>query len=716
MHMKAVASLFFGGTLLLSAAEGAQQDAVFRIGTFDYSSSEFVQEAAKTPVKFIVGQSDAAKDWPSTQLAAFPAGSPGPDAAGSTEPRSIVFSLPQAPAASYRLRVSFLIESPSVPAVQVGINGKHGMFYLHPKLDYNQGDLISSYYPAYSSAELNFSFSGNMLRQGTNTITLQPIEETEKVIPGAALVFDAVELDRNMGREDDKTSSAQLQPTIFYQQQQGQMEENVDVFLRFHGPVKAGDPVDLAIGGKSSHQSLRGNQDFGEEKLRFAVPEFPANSRAVLTWNGDGHRQHKEETISPGKKWTLFLVPHIHLDVGYTDYQAKVAAIQSRVIDEAMDFTAQHPDFRFSMDGEWDLEQFLKTRTPAEQQRVTTAIQKQQLFVPAQYASLLTGFSTAETLIRSLYPSANFSRLHNTPFNYANITDVPSYTWSYASVLASAGIKYLLAGSDNVRAPVLLEGRLNEKSPFWWQGPDGEKILLWYSRHYMQMQLLFGLPPEVEAGHETIPLFLQMYEQPSYRANAAIIFGTQVENTDLFPQQAELAGDWNRVYTYPKMEYSGFYDALKNIADQSGDSIPTIRGDGGPYWEDGMAGDAFYTAMERENESRGPSAEKLETLTSLINPKLAADKADIDRMWTEMVLFDEHTWTASNSITDPASDEVVSQLKVKDSHAVNAKALSGHQNADWVERNRSLGAGKVKTLKVDAIPLRVFRQHGIPRY
>jgi alpha-mannosidase len=702
MRMKVVATLLFGGAFLLSAgaklstaAEGTQQDAVFRIGTFDYSSSEFVQEAPKTPVKFIVGQSEAAKDWPSTQLAAFPASSSVPDSAGSPEPRSIIFSLPQAPGASYRLRVSFLIESPSVPAVQVGINGKHGMFYLHPKLDYNQGDLISSYYPAYSSAELMFSFPGSMLQQGTNTITLQPIEETEKVIPGAALVFDAVELDRNTSREDDKTSSAQVQPTIFYQQQQGQLEEAVDVFLRFQGPVKAGDPVDLAIGGKSSHQALRGNQDFGEQRLRFAVPEFPASSRAVLTWNGDGHRQHKEETISPGKKWTLFLVPHIHLDVGYTDYQAKVAAIQSRVIDEAMDFTAQHPDFRFSMDGEWELEQFLKTRTPAEQQRVTSAIQKQQLFVPAQYASLLTGFSTAETLIRSLYPSANFSRLHNTPFNYANITDVPSYSWSYASVLASAGIQYLLAGSDNVRAPVLLEGQLNEKSPFWWHGPDGQKILLWYSRHYMQMQLMFGLPPEVEAGHDTIPLFLQMYEQPSYRANAAIIFGTQVENTDLFPQQAELAGEWNRVYTYPKMEYSGFYDALRNIADQSGDSIPTIRGDGGPYWEDGMAGDAFYTAMERENESRGPSAEKLETLTSLINPKLAADKADIDRMWIEMVLFDEHTWTASNSITDPASDEVVSQLKVKDSHAVNAKALSAslveNSTASIVE---SISAGK----------------------
>ena len=665
--------LFLGGTTLRAATE--EPNKVFRIGIFDHASSEFAQEAQKSPVKFIVNQSDAAKDWPASQLAVFPAGTPVSEASNAAGPREITFSLDQAPAAAYRLRMSFLIESPSVPAIQVGINGKHGTFYLHPKLDYNMGNLLSSFYPAYSSAEVVFSFSGSMLHQGANTISLQPVEQTEKEIPNAALTYDAVELDRDTSRKESEASSAEIQPTIFYKQQQGQLQEMVDVFIRYAKPANASDSVDLAIAGKHYHQTLRGKQDFGEEKVQFAVTEFSPGSRAELTWSGEGRHQHRDQTVDPGKKWTLLLVPHIHLDVGYTDYQAKVAAIQSRVIDEAMDLTAQHPDFRFSIDGEWDLAQFLKTRTPAEQQRAITAIQKQQLFVPAQYASLLTGFSTAETLIRSLYGSANFSREHNTPFNYANITDVPSYTWSYASILASAGLKYFLAGSDNVRAPVLMQGRLNENSPFWWEGPDGQKVLLWYSRHYMQMQLMFGLPPEIEAGHETIPLFLQMYERPTYRANSTIIFGTQVENTDLFPQQAELAGQWNNVYAYPRMQYSGFYDALKNIADQFGDNIPTVRGDGGPYWEDGMAGDAYYSAMERENESRAPSAEKLETLTSLVNPNLAADKGDIDRMWTHMVLWDEHTWTASNSITDPASLEVVHQLEVKDSHAVDAKAL-----------------------------------------
>ncbi len=658
---------------------------VFQIGVFNFSSVEFAGGTPKEPVDFVVGESTPAKDWYARQPAELVSAvgtHPGNNAA---RPRTITFSLDHAPAAAYRLRVSLLVESANVPALRVNIDGKRGMFYLQPKLDpYNIGQANSLYDPANSYADVAFTFSGGYLHRGTNTIALQAIEEADTAVPDAGLTYDAIELDRDPEGLHSGASSAQIVPTVFYRRRQGILEETVDVILRYAERVKPDSSADLTIAGKHYRQALRGGQDFGEEKLEFAVPEFPAQTEAQLGWNVGDQQQHKEETIDPEKKWTLFLAPHIHLDVGYSDYQGKVAAIQSRVMDEAMDLTAQHPDFRFSMDGEWDLAQFLRTRTPAEQQCAIGAIQKGQLFIPAQYANLLTGFPTAETLIRSLYASANFSREHGAPFNYANITDVPSYSWSYASVLAAAGIKYFLAGSNyhNSRAPVLPQGRLNENSPFWWEGPDGQKVLFWYSRGYSLMMHLFGLPPQLSAVHDTLPLFLQQYEHSGYRANAAILFGTQPENTDLFPQQAELAQQWNSVYAYPKLQYSGFHDALKNIAQQFGKDIPTVSGDGGPYWEDGIASDAYYAAMERENESRGPSAEKLATLTSLVNPHLAADKKNLDRMWTDMVLMDEHTWDSYNSIFDPTSLEAVQQLAVKDLYAVNA-----HAQADFLTRN-----------------------------
>lgn len=677
-------TLFFAALLTVAAcvpafaapAQPDRQRVVFQIGTFDYSSNEFHDGAPEAPANFIVGKSVASKDWNATQsVVLIPV-----SGAQKTSPRTIHFTVEGKPFSSYEMHLAFLLESNAVPAIQVGINGRQGTFYLHPKLDYHNGDQGDSFYPAYSRADVTFRFPGKYLHRGDNVISLQPVES--KVVAGGTLTYDAIALTGETEPFRANGSAAQIVPTIFYKQAHGQLEERVDVFVRHEGAFSSNGAVDLAIGGKTYHQPIREDGAFGESKLEFAVPEFPAGTKAEVSWREGGKRNHSEATLTPQKKWTLYLVPHIHLDVGYSDYQAKIAAIHSHVIDEAMEMTDAHPDFRFSLDGSWPLQQFMETRTPAQQQRAIAAMQKHTLFEPANYANLLTGFPTAETLLRSFYPSANFSREHGTPFNYATITDVPSWSWSYASILASAGIHDLLGGSNNYRAPVLLQGRLNEDSPVWWQGPDGQKVLLWYSRIYQQMQMLFGLPPELAAGEDTLPLFMQQYERPGYHANAAILYGSQVENTDLFPAQSTLAAKWNSEYAYPRIEYSGFHHALESIAAQFGGDIPTIRGDGGPYWEDGMASDAYYTAMERRNEARALSAEKLATLSSLVNPLIAANKPALDRMWTNMVLMDEHTWDSYNSTSQPASMEAVKQLKIKDQYAVNAKA-----EVDFIARN-----------------------------
>lgn len=674
--------VFFGAFLMVVTsaslyAAPAQTNAkgVFQIGAFDRSSNEFPGGTPDRPVNFIVGKSDPAKDWYAMQNV-LDLSAP---AAKTPTLRTIHFILGSNSSPSYELHLAFLIESNAVPAIRVGINGKQGTFYLHPRLDFYNGDQWDSFYPAYSRADVAFRFPGQYLHSGDNVIMLQPVED--KQVAGGTLTYDAVALIRESEPFRASASTTQIVPTIFYKQLNGQLNELVDVFIRHNEPI-ANTAVQLTIGGKTYRQTTHGGTAFGEEKLEYEIPEFPAGTKAEVTCSMRGREGHYQAALTPQKKWTLYLIPHIHLDIGYSDYQAKIAAIHSHVIDEAMEMMAAHPDFRFSLDGSWPLQQFMETRTPAQQQHAIAAMRNQQLFVPANYANLLTGFPTAETLLRSLYPSADFSREHSTPFNYATITDVPSWSWSYASILASAGVHDLLGGSNNYRAPVLLQGKLDENSPVWWQGPDGQKVLLWYSRIYQQMQMLFGLPPELAAGEDTLPLFMQQYERSGYHADAAILYGSQVENTDLFPAQSTLAAKWNSAYAYPRIEYSGFHHALESIAAQFGSDIPTISGDGGPYWEDGIASDAYYAAMERRNEDRAPSAEKLATLTSLVNPLLAANKPALDRMWTNMVLMDEHTWDSYNSVSQPASLEAIKQLAIKDQYAVNAKA-----EVDFIARN-----------------------------
>ncbi len=654
---------------------------VFRIGTFDRSSAEFSSGTPEHNVDFIVSQSTAAKDWFSAQPALLSSAGKVQQVATPAAPRAITFVLAGSPASRYELHVALLVESASVPALKIGINGKRGIFYLHPRLDYSNGDQWDSFDPVYSSADVNFAFSGKYLHSGTNTITLEVVEQAEEEVPDARLNYDAIELDRIPQDAGGPTAAVQLVPTIFFRREGGVLQEEVDAFIRHSGKFSNENRAQLTIAERNYSAPSPDEYDFGDEKVRFWVNDFNPKSEAKLLFRGEGGKQHYNQEISPAKQWTIFVVPHIHLDVGYSDYQAKVAAIQSRAIREALDMVASHSDFRFSLDGEWSLEQFVATASDQQKERLKAAIQERRILVPAQYANLLTGIAGTEVLIRSLYPSARISALYGSPLNYANITDVPSYSWSYASILAAAGIPYLAAASDNYRAPVLFQGHLHEHSPMWWAGPDGKKILLWYARSYLHMQMLFGLPPVLAAGHDTLPLFLQMYEDPAYRANATLLYGTQVENTDLFPQQAEFVEKWNNAYAYPHLQYAGFQEALEKIAQEFGDAIPTIRGDGGPYWEDGVASDAKYVGMERWNEARALSAEKLNTLASLINSHLKANAGELDRMWTNMVLMDEHTFDSWNSVWDPASDQAVEQSSFKEHFAVEART-----QADFITR------------------------------
>lgn len=684
----AAVTVIASAVVLFCAGATAQATAhevrVFRLGVFDGASNEFAQGAPVRAVEVDADDTDAAMHWYGSQPAAVVGAAPQGRAAITTAPRTIRFTLRNDPSAGYRLRISLLIESRSVPALHICLDGKCGIFYPDSPLDAHMGDSDDTFQSVLAPAEIDFEFPGTFLHRGANNLAFQVLEEKDRAVEGASLTYDAIELDTVEASELPTASSAAIHPSIFYTGQPESLKETIDVYVRSREGFRAGDSVSLRIDGNRFNQKLQAGENFGEQRVEFSVPEFATAASAHLEWKTGGKKHSLDAAIDPQKKWTLLLVPHIHLDVGYSDYQPKVAAIQTRAMDEAMDFADRVPRFSFSVDGSWDLDQFMQTRSPADQRRAIAAMKKGQLFIPAEYANLLTGFPTAETLIRSLYVSANFSRMHGTPFNYADIADVPSYSWSYASILAAAGIPYFIAGPNGhlTRGPVDIQGRLNENSPFWWVGPDGGKVLFWYGRHYWEGGILFGLPPEVSAGRETVPVFLRSYERPGYKASAVILFGTQQENTDLFPQQAMLASQWNREFAYPRLQYSGFAAAMKTIAEQFGNNFPTVSGDGGPYWEDGIASNARLAAMERSNESRAPSVDKLATLTSLVNPRLAADRDALDRMWTNMVLMDEHTFNSHDSVSDPSSNETKRQSKVKEMYAVDAAQI-----ADYEARN-----------------------------
>jgi alpha-mannosidase len=678
-------------SLILAAGSPAQERAVWKIGSFDDSSAEFGEQASMTR-PFVVNESEA-REWPRVQQAVVPA------KAADAAPRRIRFELPGAPRGTYRLRLGLIVHTPRAPLIQVEVNGHKGLF--HQRLNrYREGNQEASIFPQYSIGELSIEIPSGFLRQGANEISLLALTDPlSTALPGgemtedAQLTYDALALESTTGAEGPAgITSAEATPTVFFKRDGERLAEVVSVLVRWRSVAPQGS-VTLSLPGFNRTEPLASDHEFGERRIEFLVPEFGPNTRATVKVRAQGRDYSFAQTLSPARKWTVYLVPHEHLDVGYSDFQTKLAELHSRVVDEAMEMSEQHPEFSFSLDGFWQAESYLDGRTEREKQRFYRAVRDKKIFVPAQHSVMLTGFGTAETLLRSFYGSHRLNRAHGGPWNYVNITDVPSYSWSYASILAAAGLKYFAAAANADRGPTLMLGDLHRQSPFLWEGPDGSRVVMWYARHYHQIRSEFGLPPVVATGYEGLASFLQVYERPDYTASAVMLHGSQWENTSLYPQQAALVGQWNALFAFPELKFSGFGEAIEKIAGSAKGKLPVIRGDGGPYWEDGIASDAYYAAMERETERRAVSAEKLSTIAALVDGRFEPSRSALEEMWNSILLMNEHTWGWGRSVTEPHSEDSTRELAYK-----RLRATVARDRMEYVlDRAMTTIAGQIKT-------------------
>jgi len=651
---------------------------VWKIGEFNGSSGEFrsqdinYADPHSDPV-YVVGRSTE-KDWYRFQ--------PGPAngmTGGRVHPFTVKFSLPDSPRGVYYLRIAMLYETPRLSFLKLAVNRHTGLFYFHPKLDFRAGDWEGTFVPQTSTDEKMIVIPAAWLQRGENQFVFTALDDPATpqnslgaIAPGhTGLVYDALELTQDADAQyDSHAFSSRIEPTIFYRSSGSELRELVDVFASAALLPNHGD-VEFNIGGHRFQKSLAPGNDFGEQRFTFEVPEWQGAVAASVRLGG---MQSKTVQVEAARKWTVAIIPHEHLDVGFTDYTTKVAELHSQSIDEAMELIRKTPDFRWTLDGSWVADQYLNGRSAAARDQFLAHVRDGSIVIPPELSNQHTGNASWEALARSLYEQHRLALQYKLPAaDAAQIVDVPAYTWAYASVLHDAGIKYFIAASNSWRAPVMLLGRWNEKSPFYWEGPDGSRVLMWYSRAYLQAHTLFGSPWRMESVRDALPVFLQAYTRPDYTANTAVIFGTQLENTPLAKEQSEIVGAFQREYAWPKLEFSTVHAAMQQIEHEWKGEIPVFRGDFGSYWEDGYGSDAAYTAIHRENQHRITTAEILGAAVSSLDPRVRPDKSMIADAWRNELIYDEHTWTYVGATTEPEHHQSEDQIALKEARVTRAR-------------------------------------------
>ncbi len=389
--------------------------------------------------------------------------------------------------------------------------------------------------------------------------------------------------------------------------------------------------------------------------------------------------------LVPPKRWTLYWLACNHTDVGYTDLQERCLEIHRQNLDAALARLPTHPDFRWTAECALQVISYVENRGRADADALIQAIRDGKIGFPGLFANLLTGLLDHETAARAAWPAGLFSRDHGTSYITAQITDVPGQPLTFPTLLAASGVRYLASGPNPERALPLLPG--DEAAAhgltgdwtaypqlYWWEGPDGSRVLHWRNYHYGD-GLRFGFdrgPDEMGRRLSDWLLSNPAFLSPTWPYDIALLYGAQWDNAPVDEAMVTNVESYNRRFAFPRIVTGRAEDFFRELERKYSLQIPVRRGDTGVYWEDGAASTAAELARFRGAQLTARAAEIAALWDDRVEP---ADDARADRitaraearrqMWRDLLLFGEHTWGAAESVSEPDSRETVEQWAYK---------------------------------------------------
>ena len=196
----------------------------------------------------------------------------------------------------------------------------------------------------------------------------------------------------------------------------------------------------------------------------------------------DGERLSQKVNVTAMRHWTVYIYPHSHVDIGYTNTQENVEFIHKRNLDVAMDLAEQtrnYPEearFRWNPEVVWPVERYLKSEPADERKRLIDAIKRGDISVDASYVNTNTSACSDEELFQLFSFGKEIENITGKKLETMVQTDIPGMSWGVVTAANENGIKYILSlfnGSDRTGWTHKVSFR-----PFWWVGQDGKSKVL----------------------------------------------------------------------------------------------------------------------------------------------------------------------------------------------------------------------------------------------
>jgi hypothetical protein len=375
----------------------------------------------------------------------------------------------------------------------------------------------------------------------------------------------------------------------------------------------------------------------------------------------------------------ILVLPHGHVDIGFTLPPDQVARDYKDNIDTAIRLVGENPDFRWTIESAWMLGEWLRRtsdeRSVAELERM---LRDGRIALGAAFANMHSGLMDGEEMNRLAYLGESFRRRFGIRAEVAFQNDVPGFSWAYPRVLAGSGVKYLVTGLN-----LFIGGGNNfevSHTPFYWVGPDGSQVLTWFTYESYVEGSRWKLSSRVplEETERTVPRRLAWLERNGYPYDTYLLMHSAGDNADPTNSYRALLRmrEWNRRHPELPMKMCAAEEFFEYLTGKYGDHFMQARGDATGHWEPVKLGAPEAAARMREAAELLPAAEGLATITSLIKGSVFP-KYDLSDAWKELLVFHEHTAGGG-----PGWPDYYSRWQTDWSNAAHyAAAMSGYSNS-----------------------------------
>ena len=442
--------------------------------------------------------------------------------------------------------------------------------------------------------------------------------------------------------------------------------------------------------------------------LRLLIPASDVDETISVAIPVLGSPAPLSVVLPPVRDWTIHLVHHSHLDIGYTDPQGTVLGEHIAFLDSCLDLVRQTADwpadarFRWAVESLWSFEQWERARPKERVEEFLSYVRDGRIELTAMPYNLHTDTCSTDELHELLRLARGVRDRYGIEFTSAMQTDVPGTVAGLPDALAQLGVRYLsVAHNWAGRSVPHLVGGQRLPRLFRWRSPAGQSVLVWMtdSPHglaYMEGPVL-GFDTSYADVDDLLPAYLTSLSTQGYPFPPGMFgwHGPAVEGREPYPWDvlhlrvqghfgdnapprlimADTVRRWNDTWLFPHLRMSRNEDFFVDAESRLGDAIQTFEGDWGDWWVEGVGSGARPLAMTRHAQELLPQAQTMSAMAQVLGSAPVPDEAaQSAAVYGSISLFNEHTWGAADPWTDGDSgmDSGEQQWHWKYAHGLRA--------------------------------------------